>query len=64
MVAHDVGSAIKGTERGDIYFGSGDEAGRLAGVTKQPGHLYALLPVESQIQYPSAPDPKTASNGP
>ena len=46
MVAQDVGSAIKGTERGDIYFGSGDEAGRLAGITKQPGHLYALLPVD------------------
>lgn len=63
MVAHDVGSAIKGTERGDIYFGSGDEAGRLAGVTKQPGHLYALLPIEGEADYPSAPDPKTASNG-
>jgi membrane-bound lytic murein transglycosylase A len=61
MVAHDVGSAIKGTERGDIYFGSGDEAGRLAGVTKQPGHLYALLPVESGA---AALDPKTASSAP
>lgn len=46
MIAHDVGSAIKGSERGDIYFGSGDDAGRLAGVTKQKGHLYALLPIE------------------
>ena len=27
MVAQDVGSAIKGPERGDIYFGSGDAAG-------------------------------------
>jgi peptidoglycan lytic transglycosylase A len=62
MIAHDVGSAIKGTERGDIYFGSGDDAGRLAGVTKQPGHLYALLPIESESEY--VPDPKTASNAP
>jgi membrane-bound lytic murein transglycosylase A len=61
MIAHDVGSAIKGTERGDIYFGSGDEAGRLAGVTKQPGHLFALLPIDGQL---GVPDPKTASNGP
>ena len=45
MIAHDVGSAIKGPERGDIYFGSGDEAGRLAGITKQPGHFIVLLPV-------------------
>jgi membrane-bound lytic murein transglycosylase A len=62
MVAQDVGSAIKGTERGDIYFGSGDEAGRLAGITKQPGHLYALLPINRGG--PTVPDPKTASNGP
>ncbi len=45
MIAHDVGSAIKGPERGDIYFGSGDEAGRLAGVTKQKGHFIVLLPL-------------------
>ncbi len=62
MVAQDVGSAIKGTERGDIYFGSGDEAGRLAGVTKHPGHLYALLPNDGETD--AVPDPKTASNGP
>jgi membrane-bound lytic murein transglycosylase A len=43
MVAHDVGSAIKGPERGDIYFGSGDTAGRIAGITKHPGHLFALV---------------------
>jgi membrane-bound lytic murein transglycosylase A len=44
MVAHDVGSAIRGPERGDIYFGSGDAAGRLAGVTKHAGNFFALLP--------------------
>lgn len=44
MVAQDVGSAIKGPERGDIYFGSGDAAGRIAGITKHPGHLFALKP--------------------
>jgi membrane-bound lytic murein transglycosylase A len=44
MIAQDVGSAIKGPERGDIYFGSGDEAGRLAGVTKHQGNFYVLLP--------------------
>jgi len=45
MIAHDVGSAIKGPERGDIYFGSGNEAGRLAGVTKQRGNFIVLLPI-------------------
>lgn len=44
MIAHDVGSAIRGPERGDIYFGSGDKAGKLAGVTKHPGNFFVLLP--------------------
>ncbi len=43
MVAHDVGSAIRGPERGDIYFGSGESAGRVAGTTKHPGNFYVLL---------------------
>lgn len=47
MIAQDVGSAIKGPERGDIYFGSGDKAGRLSGITKQPGHFLVLLPIDS-----------------
>ena len=50
----------KGPKRGDIYFGSGDDAGRLAGVTKQPGHLYALLPINDRAV--TVPDPKTASD--
>ncbi len=44
MIAQDVGSAIRGPERGDIYFGSGDDAGKLAGVTKHRGNFFALLP--------------------
>jgi len=47
MIAQDVGSAIKGPERGDIYFGSGDAAGRLAGVTKHPGKFIVLLANET-----------------
>lgn len=43
MVAHDVGSAIRGPERGDIYFGSGESAGRLAGTTRHPGNFYVLV---------------------
>lgn len=49
MIAQDVGSAIKGPERGDIYFGSGDEAGRLAGITKHQGNFFVLRPKHSQI---------------
>ncbi len=44
MVAQDVGSAIRGPERGDLYFGSGDAAGQLAGVTKHEGKFVVLLP--------------------
>jgi membrane-bound lytic murein transglycosylase A len=44
MVAQDVGSAIKGAERGDIYFGSGEKAGRLAGSTQNAGSFFVLLP--------------------
>jgi membrane-bound lytic murein transglycosylase A len=50
MVAQDVGSAIKGPERGDIYFGSGDAAGRLAGVTKHAARFIVLLPNEAPAQ--------------
>ena len=50
MIAHDVGSAIKGPERGDIFFGSGDKAGRTAGITKNPGQFFALLPIAAAGQ--------------
>jgi membrane-bound lytic murein transglycosylase A len=44
MIGQDVGSAIRGPERGDIYFGSGDAAGKLASVTRHPGKFFVLLP--------------------
>ncbi len=50
MIAHDVGSAIKGPERGDIYFGSGPAAGKLAGVTKHPAKFHVLLPAPFSLK--------------
>jgi membrane-bound lytic murein transglycosylase A len=44
MIAQDVGSAIRGKQRGDIYWGSGDKAGAIAGVTKHQARFYVLLP--------------------
>lgn len=44
MIAQDVGSAIRGEQRGDIYWGSGSDAGRLAGTTKHRGSFSVLLP--------------------
>jgi membrane-bound lytic murein transglycosylase A len=45
LIAQDTGSAIKGLARGDVYWGFGDEAARLAGPMKSPGTMTALLPL-------------------
>lgn len=44
MVAQDTGSAIKGNVRGDVFFGSGAQAGETAGHMAMPGKLYTLVP--------------------
>ncbi len=44
MIAQDVGSAIQGPERGDIFWGSGEEAGLIAGTVKYPGAFTILVP--------------------
>ncbi|HKX64053.1 MAG TPA: murein transglycosylase A [Rhizomicrobium sp.] len=44
MVAQDIGGAIRGAARGDMFFGFGEEAERRAGAMKAPGRLYLLLP--------------------
>ena len=44
MIAQDTGSAIIGPARGDIYFGAGVEAGRIAGRIKNPIQFTMLLP--------------------
>ncbi|RMD92694.1 MAG: murein transglycosylase [Alphaproteobacteria bacterium] len=45
MVAQDTGSAIKGAQRADIFFGTGEAAGRAAGKIRDPGRLVVLLPI-------------------
>jgi membrane-bound lytic murein transglycosylase A len=44
MVAQDTGSAIVGPARADLYWGAGDEAGRIAGRIRHPGRFVMLLP--------------------
>jgi len=44
MVAQDTGGAIKGAVRGDIYWGAGDKAAKMAGRMKNNGHYWLLLP--------------------
>ncbi|MEO1197794.1 MAG: MltA domain-containing protein [Pseudomonadota bacterium] len=44
MIAQDTGSAIVGPARGDIFWGSGAEAGEIAGRFQHPGTFYVLVP--------------------
>lgn len=44
MLAQDTGGAIKGHVRADVFWGRGDEAELLAGLMKQQGRLFVLLP--------------------
>jgi len=54
MVAQDTGSAIRGSQRADIFFGTGDRAGREAGRIKDGGRLVVLMPL--QAAYALLPD--------
>ena len=44
MVAQDVGSAIQGSVRADIFFGAGQDAALKAGAQNAGGKLFVLLP--------------------
>jgi len=44
MLAQDTGGAIKGYVRADVFWGRGDEAEEMAGLMKQQGELFVLLP--------------------
>ena len=51
MIAQDTGSAIKGAQRADIFFGTGDEAGLKAGRLKDPGWMIVLMPIQRAYAY-------------
>lgn len=57
MVAQDTGSAIKGPQRADIFFGTGDEAGRAAGRLRDPGRMVVLMPIQRAYAMLSDMDP-------
>jgi peptidoglycan lytic transglycosylase A len=66
MIAQDTGSAIVGPTRADLYWGAGDNAGRIASRIRHPGRFVMLVPREfdiavagSEIPLP-VPKPKTA----
>ncbi len=44
MIAQDTGAAIKGMQRGDVFFGRGEKQGILAGKTQNKARFTLLLP--------------------
>lgn len=44
MIAQDTGSAITGAARADLFFGSGEEAGELAGGVKEDARFWVFWP--------------------
>lgn len=46
MIAQDTGAAIKGAQRADVFFGTGEDAGRSAGKLRDPGRMVVLLPIQ------------------
>ncbi|MEM8540376.1 MAG: 3D domain-containing protein, partial [Pseudomonadota bacterium] len=44
MIAQETGTAIVGPARGDIFFGSGGDAGELAGAVNSPCKFTVLIP--------------------
>ena len=44
VLAQDVGGAIRGRIRGDLYWGGGDEAARWAGNMRATGRYTMLVP--------------------
>lgn len=46
MIAQDTGSAIKGAQRADVFFGTGDIAGEAAGRLRDPGRMVVLMPIQ------------------
>lgn len=50
MVAQDTGSAIKGAQRADVFYGTGAEAGAQAGRIRDPGRMVVLLPIEMALR--------------
>jgi membrane-bound lytic murein transglycosylase A len=51
MLALDTGSAIVGPARGDIFTGSGFEAGELAGTVRNDADFYLLIPKAAAVRY-------------
>src|SRR5260370_6748718 len=49
MIGQDTGSALVGPARADLYWGAGDDAGRIAGRIRHPGRFAMLVPRELDL---------------
>ncbi|MGJ3259781.1 MAG: murein transglycosylase A [Rhodospirillales bacterium] len=54
LVTQDTGSAINGPVRGDVFWGFGETAARRAGLMKQRGRYYILLPKSAERVVPES----------
>jgi membrane-bound lytic murein transglycosylase A len=54
VVAQDTGGAIRGAVRADFFWGTGAEAGALAGRMRQPGRLWLLWPRDEPLPRPTS----------
>ena len=63
VAAQDTGGAIAGEVRADLFWGTGDAAGQLAGDMKQQGQIWMLWPKGAALpQVPQVADaPKKKS---
>lgn len=59
MFAQDTGGAIRGSVRGDLFWGFGDSAGRLALATNDTAQMWLLLPRTQVISAEQAGTPAT-----
>ena len=50
MIAQDTGAAIKGAQRADIFYGTGEDAGREAGRVRDRGRMVVLLPIDEALR--------------
>lgn len=61
MFAQDTGGAIRGSVRGDLFWGFGDTAGRLALATNEVAQMWLLLPKAQTISAAQSTGPTLRS---
>ena len=64
LVSQDTGGAIKGPARGDLYFGTGAQAGASADTVNAPGRLWVLLPRAVAERLRAQTTPQASTPGP